>query len=410
MRLTSRWIETVRVVERTDFVDFDNPGLLLRVTPRGVKSWAYLYRRKGDGLRRMLTLGTFPRMGLKDAREAMVARRKAINDGADPAGGVQEAKKVETVDQMLDRYLKNKPPKSAKWRDEVVRIFNKDVRPAIGRLKVTAVTKGHIQAILNSIKDRGSEIAANRTQAALRRALNWAVAEGHIKVNPALGIEPRGEEKPRDRSLSEAEIRAFWTGLDSASMQPGTKLALRLALVTGQRIGEVCGAEQVDIDFDRAIWLIPAERSKNRREHSVPLSPMALQLFTEAMTIAGESRLVFPSRSAGPLYREQPLDPHGVAHAMRRELPELGLQDDPATPHDLRRTAASNFAAMGIPESIIARLLNHTSEIGKTITGRSYIKHAFTAEKRHAFDAWASVLVDIIEGRRGAGKVVRLQH
>src|SRR5262245_46739000 len=102
MRLTARWIEGVRVAERTDFVDADNPGLLLRVTPHGRKSWAYLYRRKADGRRRMLTLGTFPDMGLKDARTAMVDRRKAVNDGLDPAAAVHELKKVETVDELID--------------------------------------------------------------------------------------------------------------------------------------------------------------------------------------------------------------------------------------------------------------------------------------------------------------------
>jgi integrase len=122
------------------------------------------------------------------------------------------------------------------------------------------------------------------------------------------------------------------------------------------------------------------------------------------MTVAGPSRFVFPSRQG------KPLDPHGVAHAMRRVLPDLGLDENPATPHDLRRTVASQLAAMGIPESIIARVLNHTSEIGRTITGRSYIRHAFAAEKRHALESWSSRLADIIDcGERG-NVVRRLQH
>jgi integrase len=94
---------------------------------------------------------------------------------------------------------------------------------------------------------------------------------------------------------------------------------------------------------------------------------------------------------------------------MRRSLPPLGLHDNPATPHDLRRTVASQMAAMGIPENIVARVLNHSSEIAKTITGAVYIRHSFAAEKRHALNAWAKRLTDIIDGG-SRGNVVKLQR
>jgi integrase len=113
------------------------------------------------------------------------------------------------------------------------------------------------------------------------------------------------------------------------------------------------------------------------------------------MTIFGESRFVFPSRSRSGS-REQPLAAHSLGHAFRRALGELGLAENPATPHDLRRTVASQMAAMGIGENIVARVLNHASEIGKTITGSVYIRHSFAAEKRHALEAWAAELERII--------------
>jgi integrase len=403
MRFTTRWIEGVRVPERTDFVDAANAGLLLRVTPNGQKSWAYLYRRKGDGRRRMLTLGTFPDMGLKDARYAMVARRNAINAGEDPAGAVQALKRVDTVDELLDRYLKDSRPHSAKWGREVERIFAKDIRPAIGMSKVTSVKRADILAIVNAVKDRGAGIAANRTLAAIRKAFNWAVEEGHMEVNPASGISRKAKEQARDRALSESELRTFWTGLNNAPMTPGIRLALRLALTTGQRIGEVLGAPPSEIDLDKAEWLIPATRAKNGREHLVPLSPLAVELFREAMAISAGQRFIFPNRA-----KRDHLEVNAVGHAMRRSLPQLGLEENAATAHDLRRSVASQLAAMGIAENIIARVLNHVSEVGKTITGRVYVKHAFAAEKRHALEAWSARLTGIVEGGR-TGKVVRLK-
>jgi integrase len=227
----------------------------------------------------------------------------------------------------------------------------------------------------------------------------------------------QGKPGPRHRPTGEGAIplsravRAFWTGLDKAKMAPCTKLVLRLALVTGQRIGEICGALKSEIDIDKAEWLIPARRVKNRRDHSVPLSPMAVKLFEQAIDLSGESTFLFPSRPRSSLVkRQQHLASHVVGHAMHGALKDLGLIDDPATPHDLRRTVASQMAAMGIGENIVARVLNHASEIGKTITGAVYIRHSFAAEKRHALEGWAARLAEISEGRSGAGNVVRLQR
>jgi integrase len=318
---------------------------------------------------------------------------------------------VETVDQLLDRYLTDYAPAGSKWTAEVRRIFKKDVRPAVGSHKITAVTKADILAILNAVKDRGAGVTSNRTLAAVRKAFNWAVSEGYLKASPVQGIGQRVKEQSRSRALSEAEIRAFWIGLDAAKMAPGTKLALRLALVTGQRIGEVCGAMKSEVNLDKAEWLIPARRVKNRRDHSVPLSPMAVQLFRQAMELSGESPFLFPSRPRSRLVkRQQHLASHGVGHAMHGALKDLGLANDPATPHDLRRTVASQLAAMGIGENVVARVLNHASEIGKTITGAVYIRHSFAAEKRHALEAWAAELDRIVEAERVAANVITIRE
>jgi integrase len=408
-KFTARWIETVSVETRADFTDPDVKGLALRVTPNGSKSWAYTYRRKSDGRKRRVTLGEFPAVSLHQARAKASGHRAAIADGADPASEKTAHKKVETVDQLLDRYLTDYAPAESKWTAEVRRIFKKDVRPAIGGHKITTVTKADILAILNAVKDRGAGVTSNRTLAAVRKAFNWAVSEGYLKASPVQGIGQRVKEQSRSRSLSEAEIRAFWTGLDEAKMAPGTKLALRLALVTGQRIGEVCGALKSEVNLDKAEWLIPAGRVKNRRDHSVPLSPMAVKLFREGFELSGESPFLFPSRPRSKLVkRQQHLAARGVAHAMHGALKDLGLANDPATPHDLRRTVASQLAAMGIGENVVARVLNHASEIGKTITGAVYIRYSFAAEKRQALEAWSAELERIINTKEAGANIVSL--
>jgi integrase len=321
-----------------------------------------------------------------------------VAGGADPALVKSAARRIETVDELLDRFLTDYSAPGPRWRAEMRRVLAHDVRPAIGASKIDKVSKADIIALLNTIRDRGAGVQANRALQVVRKAFNWAVSEDYLSVSPASRIAERVKEEPRSRALSEAEIRSFLRGLDGARMQPATKLVLRIALVTGQRMGEICGAEKSEFDLDRAEWIIPAKRVKNRREHSVPLSPAAVNLLREAIDLSGESNLVFPSRSrAGG--REQPLASHSVAHAVRKALGDLGLADSPATPHDLRRTVASQMAAMGIGENIVARVLNHASEIGKTITGSVYIRHSYAAEKRHALEAWAAKLERIVHSK-----------
>jgi hypothetical protein len=184
-RFTVRWIETIQVKIRTDFTDPDVKGLALRVTPHGSKSWAYTYRRKSDGRKRRVTLGEFPAYSLQEARAKASGHRAAVAEGADPAAEKAASLKVETVDQLLDRYLTDYAPAESKWTAEVKRIFKKDVRPAIGGHKITAVSKTDILAILNAVKDRGAGVTSNRTLAAVRKAFNWGVSEGYLKATPS---------------------------------------------------------------------------------------------------------------------------------------------------------------------------------------------------------------------------------
>ena len=406
-KFTARNIEGLVVTRRTDFTDPTYRGLTLRVTPSGSKSWALLYRRQSDGKKRRVTIGLFPDKGLADARKAAVEFRAAINRGEDPAAKKVAQRKLATIDEILDRYLKDyaEPHKRSAFEDR--RTFKMNVRPYIGQHKVGTVTRQDVVQLLNTIRDRGSGIAANRALSSLRKAFNWAKAEGYITDNPASGIAPRVKEQSKDRALSADEIHRFWHGLDTARMTDGIKLALKLALVTGQRIGEVCGIEKSELKLEQGEWLLPAQRSKNGREHAVPLSNLAKQLFEETLALSGTSRFLFPAGTRARV--EKPLASHSVGGATRKALKELGLQDKPATPHDLRRTVASHLAGMGFGENIVARILNHASVTERTITGSVYIRHSFAEEKRHALEAWADELDRIIRKAPLSTKIVKLR-
>jgi integrase len=214
---------------------------------------------------------------------------------------------------------------------------------------------------------------------------NFALQRDLIESNPCMLIKAPGKENRRDRILSPDEIYRFWTGLAHAPMWPGTAIALKLQLVTVQRKGEIISMRWEDIS--NTMWTIRGEYSKNGLPHRVPLSPLALELLSQAKQL-GDSPWVFPS-----LKRDVHIREDSVSYALYRNREVLGLAD--LMPHDLRRTAASHMTGMGISRLVVAKILNH-AERGITAV---YDRHRYDAEKRQALDAWGRRLQSILHGK-----------
>ena len=398
IRWTTRAIEALTVAKRTDFTDPDTKGLALRVTPTGSKSWALLYRRKGDAKKRRVTLGEFAALGLADARALAEAKKVLIRAGSDPAGLVSDYKKADTVGQLLDLFIEKHQRPDAVWTLECKRIFNKDVRPLIGSIKLPDLNRGHIRQVIEAVRDRGATVTVNRTLAALRRALSWGVSKDLLVINPALNMATDIEESGKDRALTADELKAFWAGLEEAAMGERSRLILKIILATAQRPGEVCGATKAELDLANGSWLIPSKRTKNKEAHFVPLSKLAIKLFNQALSLSGDSEFIFSSRprKGTALGLTAAIQVNALSHAMRISLKELGLKDKPATPHDLRRTAATQMARLGIPNHNVGRVLNHGTEMRRTITSRVYIHYDYANEKKLALDVWANELSRIV--------------
>jgi integrase len=240
-----------------------------------------------------------------------------------------------------------------------------------------------------------------------------------LSIDPTFGVSPPiKKEKPRERDLSPAEIRTFWHALDRAPvsrpiqrqegdfpMTRATALALKLALVTAQRIGEVTGigAAELDLNDTAPIWIIPGERCKNGKPNRVPLSPLALKLIAEAHELASDSPCLFPSLGGGG----GSIDPHAPTRALHRARPAIGI--DNIRVHDLRRTAASKMAEMGISPHTISLVLNHVTAREGTITRKVYVQYSYDREKREALNAWGARLQQIISNT-AAQNVVSLDQ
>lgn len=202
---------------------------------------------------------------------------------------------------------------------------------------------------------------------------------------------PLEKEKPRERALTPDEICAFWHKLPASPLSPAVQLALKLALTTAQRIGEVANIAKSELLLDQAtpVWMLPGERSKNREGHRVPLSPLAVSLLRDAIAMSGESDFVFPSPKG-----EGPIGSGAGTKGMQRARPTFDMADFRV--HDLRRTAATGMAELGISPHTISLVLNHMSARAGTVTSAVYVKYSYDKEKREAFEAWGRRLEELV--------------
>jgi len=246
-RLTDRAIEALRPKgARYEVWDESRKGFGIRVTPRGIKSFVWVYHFEGKP--RRITFGSYPALTLADAGVKLAEAKSLLAKGIDPGAQAVTARDAErhaeTVEELaatyLDRYAR--PRKRSAAEDE--RILTKDVLSRWRAQKVKDITRRDVVQLLNDVVDRGAPIQANRTLTILRRMFNFAVAQAMIEVSPCDKIEAPSAENQRHRVLSEEEICIFWRALDTASMEPNARRILRLMLVTGQRKGEIIGLRQ----------------------------------------------------------------------------------------------------------------------------------------------------------------------
>ncbi len=410
--LTARSVEQMKPSsKRLEVADGLLRCLYLVVQPSGKKSWAVRYRL--GSRTRKLTMGPYPRISLEQAREDARAALRAAAKGSDPATAKKTARKAdrdlfETVkDDFIDRYEKQRRD----WR-ETERLLDKNVIPYWRGKKVHDITRRDIHDLLAKLRARGMGAGANRVFAAIRKLFNWAVAEAIIPQSPCLGIKAPVKETSRDRVLSDTELRWLWKATEVMGYPFGP--VTRLLTITGQRLSEVAEMSRSELDEAAALWTIPRDRAKNDQAHEVPLAPQALAIVKELPKI-GTDGYLFTTTGETPVSgfskAKRILDAHMLA-AARQEAAERGEDPDkiviaPWRIHDLRRTAASGMARLGIQLPVIEKVLNHQ---GGSFSGivRVYQRHSYADEKRAALEAWAK-FVERTAGEGTPDNVVQLR-
>lgn len=373
-------------------------GFAITLFPSGEISFIYLYHF--EGRKRRMTLGKYPHCPLKEARSLHRDAVKMLESGKDPAFEKRQkklnAREASTVEDLINEYIKLwAMPRKRSWKEDQ-RCLNKDIKPFWGKLKAKNITRRDVILLLDSIKDRGAPIAANRTLACIRRMFNFAIERDIITTSPCLGVKPVAKENRRDRVLSREEIKSIWQALDQTDVKTAgnenvihmsieTRLILKLQLVLAQRKGEIISAEWDEVDLKSNWWTIPASKAKNNQAHRVPLSPLAIELLNEVKKLSGNSRFLFPAK-----VKDTHIAGTSIDHAVRRSTFD-GVK--PWTPHDLRRSAASHMTSMGISRLVVSKILNH-SESGNVTA--IYDRHSYDNEKRLALESWALQLKSTI--------------
>lgn len=395
--LTTISIEAIKAdpEKRIEKPDPALAGLYLIIQPSGAKSWALRYRFGGKPAK--MTLGRWPVMGVAEARAKATASLEVLDHGRDPAG--ERKAKAEAAAQsdrdrvaaVIDLFLKRHASHNRRG-DDVAAMFRREVIGKWGGRDIQTIVRRDVIEVLDAIVDRGSPVTANRLRAHLNTLFNWAKGRDIIQVNPLDGIKPPAPEKARDRFLTSDEVRLFWQA--SGTMEYPFGLLYRVLLLTGQRLREVAEMSWQEIQGDK--WFLPAARSKNGDEHTVPLSPEVVEILND---IARVGRFVFTTTGTSPISgftRAKARLNRLMVEAANRDLPAGSdpVEIRPFTIHDLRRTAATGIAGLRFPPHVVEAVLNHRSGSRRGVAG-VYNRFNYAEEKRRALESWARQVMAI---------------
>jgi integrase len=385
---------------RIEYWDSQLPGFLLRVAaPRAGeevrKTWQVMYRIGGKRVRETLgTLASIPKVdeARRLARESLNKVERGINpaeerrqqrEEAERQAAAEEARQRDTLGAAIDRYLERYAVKRMRpdYFNETKRTLDRDVKAALGDRPIIDITRRDVRELLEKIVDRGSPSHANHVLAYLRAMLNWAISDDLIETNPTAGLKMPSPLVERDRALDDNEVQLFWRACDKLGWPFGP--LFKLLLLTAQRRDELAHVTWSEFDTRSGLWSLPRERVKNDKGHLVHLSALAVQTIEALPKV--HDHLVFTTNGERPV--------SGFGRARERLASYMiaasdGTAIEPFTLHDLRRSAATGMAALGVAHHVVDRILNHTA--GK-ISGvaRIYNRHAYLDERKAAIEAWS---------------------
>ncbi len=303
MKLTDPVIKAAKPKDKSYSLP-DGQGLALFVQPSGAKWWRYRYRFNGTA--KMLSMGIYPDVTLKNARNEHARFKELLAQGIDPSQHRQEQKQQEAIAaensfEFIARLWWNhwKSGRNERHAGYTIRRLEADVFPFIGIKPITELTAPILIMVIKKVEARGAMDIAKRVLTTCNQIMRYAVAHGLAERNPATDIKPSDVLKPTKKTnyarLHQKELPELLRKIDAYDGQPLTKLALHLMALTFVRTSELIGARWDEMELDKQQWRIPAERMKMKTPHIVPLSNQAIAVLGKIKELAADQILLFPS-------------------------------------------------------------------------------------------------------------------
>ena len=344
---------------------FDGGGLYLEVTPAGGKIFRLKYRIGGK--EKTLTIGKYPAVSLSEARQATENARRLLASGQDPNEAKQQEKRerqaaaLNTFESIARRWHTDN---LHRWKENhaarIISDFEKDVFPAIGEIQITEISVSDVKAVISAIIARGATVTAEKVRQWIGAVYQYAAMLEITDRNPAAVLRGHFEQAKTDHrpALPREELTEFYRRLILAEIEPQNRIALILNMLTFLRSTELRGGQWNEIDFDAAMWTVPAQRMKHEKTapkppHAVPLADWTLELLAELKEITGNTPFLFPSRTK--------TDGFISDATISRIIERMGYKGR-VTPHGFRALASSILNEQGYNPDAIERQLAHVEE------------------------------------------------
>lgn len=397
MPLTDTAVRNAKPADKVQRL-FDGGGLYLEVAPSGGKWWRLKYRVAGKEKR--ISLGTYPDVSLKDARERRDVARKQLAEGQDPSEAKKAAKAAElealrtSFEAVASAWMDHMG--ASKWdegtRDKISASMKGHVFPAIGRKPVSDVRPADVRELVKKLDAAGFRETAGRVFQRIKAVYRYAVSHDICENDPTASLKPSefmSRQKVEHRAaLAEKDVPQFIRLLEEYPGDLRTAVALRLLMLTAVRPGELRGARWEEFDLGRALWRIPAERMKMKIEHTVPLSAQALELLKEMHPGEGATGLVFPS----PFYPDQPISDGTLNKALAR----MGYKGE-ATAHGFRTLFSTCANEAGKSTDVIEKQLAHQE---RDDVRAAYNRASWLPQRQELMQWWADHIDAIAAGAK----------
>jgi integrase len=386
-------------------MDTDAPGLGIRVTDKGQRTFILLTRYPGSANPTRRALGEYNVISLEQARQKARHWQALIRRGIDPREEEERAKRAEherrensfarIAEDFIQLHLIGPDPNKPNQRTgpDTAHEIRLEFVSRFGDRSIDSITPRDIVTVIDAAKARGAPYRAHNLLAHVRRMFNWAIARriygiDHSPCDRMVPSQVIGPKLLRNRVLSDDELRALWNAAQAMGYPNGPWL--QLLILTGQRRGEIVEGRWSEIDIDKRIWRIPAERMKAKAAHVLPLTSDAVRILEKLLPF-DRGDFLFSTT-----FGKKPVSGFSKAKVRLEALmtAELKRPVEPFVIHDIRRTMRTGLSALPIPDLVRELVIAHS----KPGLHKVYDQHAYFDEKRHALELWQARVREIVSG------------